>query len=175
MPIAPPVPRPPPEQGHDILDGRGLAEEAAELVLAEMREDRLDGVEMELRLVLRRHEEEDRVDGLLVEAVEVNPCAAHADRRERRLHRGGLGVGDGHPVVEARGALVLAGDDRLGERVAHVGRHLPARDERIEQLLDRIIALGGGQVGDDGLLDDDFSEFHGVLCGGEADGCAVGQ
>ena len=118
---------------------------------------------MKLRLVLGRDEEDDRVDRLLVERVEVDARQADADGGHRRPHRGRLGVRDRDAVVEAGRALVLAGDDRLRERVALVGGDPPGGHERVEEFADRVVALGGGEPCDDGLVDDDVSELHGEV------------
>ena len=62
------------------FDVSGLTEESSELVLAEVPEDRLHGVDMLFGTFFGADEQEYRVDRLLVERVEVHPRVADADR-----------------------------------------------------------------------------------------------
>ena len=67
------------EQSVDLRSVLSLAEFAPERVLGQVLEDQLHGLEVLFGAALRAQEQEDRVDGLLVERIEVDPAGGHAD------------------------------------------------------------------------------------------------
>src|SRR5690606_20488856 len=66
------------QQCHDILDGRGLPQEASERFLTQVAENRLHGIQMICRPIFRAEQKKDGVDRLLVNRVEVDAGAAEA-------------------------------------------------------------------------------------------------
>ena len=89
------------DEGQHVL-GRGrLPQEATELVLSEVGEDRTHRIDVFLEPRFRADQKEDRVHGLLVHRLEVDPFLAVSDRDAEVHHVGRLDVGHRDAVTEA--------------------------------------------------------------------------
>lgn len=157
------------EEFADLLDGCGLAEEAAEGVLAEVFEDDLHGLEVFLGPVLRAQQQDNRVDGLTVEGVEVDAPGGEADRSGHLRYELVLDVGDSDALAKAGGAAAFAVEDAGDEFVADGEGCCTAADEGIQQLRDGGVAFGGDEWDRDGGGVDDrcqAKDGHGFLPGG---------
>ena len=103
-----------------------LLEETAERVVAELPRDVLQAPAVVAGPVGRRNQQEEQVDGLAVEAGEIDARGADRHRAHQAIDAGVLGVRDGHAAADAGAAQFLALEDGLDDALEFAGSTFPA-------------------------------------------------
>lgn len=148
------------EQVDDLGLGVGLAEEATEGVLLKIAEDIFHGLEVAVGFVGGGKEEEDGVDGGLVEGGEVDADGGAADGADAFFEGGMFDVGNGYAFAEACGADFFAVDDGFDDGIDVGGVDGFGGGESVDEFADDAVAVVGFEFGEDGIFNDEVSKFH---------------
>ena len=130
----------------------GLFERGAKFGFVQEFGDVRECVEVFLKLTLRDEKEHDEIHGLIVESVEVHALARAAQRADDFGDevRAGVRDADAEPNAGAHGGFAFFDDGSDG--IVMLGFYFAGADEVFDQLIDRLPAVGGLQIGDDLLL-----------------------
>jgi hypothetical protein len=148
------------EQFGDDFTGIALAEEPSEGVLLEAGEDDVHRLEVLLRLILRRKQEDDAVDGLMVEGGEVDALDASAEGPDHFLDLRVFDMGYGDAFPKAGGAVLFTLDESGDNLFDGVFWQSARIGEGLDQLGEDGVAVGGFKFGLDSFLDNEFTELH---------------
>src|SRR4051812_3885187 len=137
------------DQAVDLLRGGGLEDGLPETWVLEQPRDAGQGLEVDARRVLRRHQGEEEVGGLAVDGVEVHALARDAEGGAELRQPVELAVRDGHALADPRGAQLLPLPEHLHQPLLPQAGLRPG--QRRGQLAQDLRLAGGVQVRDDGV------------------------
>ena len=125
---------------HTVGIGR-LLQSQSELFIVKQLGDIGQGVQMLLELTLGNQEKHDKIDGLIVQGVKIDPLFGASKRSDDFLDQIGGGMGNANSEADARAHGRFALLDDRGDGLTVFSLDLAVGDEIVNQFVNRFPAV----------------------------------
>ena len=149
----------------DFLAGCGSGEAAPHVAVGEHFRDRREGAKVEVVVLARDDEEDDQVDGCLVDRLEIDTRLRAAEHRNDLVEIVGEGMGDRDTRADAGAHLFFAGEQGVDGCIPQGHGKQAAQHQVVDQFGDRRSLVGSLHFGKDPVGGDQVRQLHGTQPG----------